>query len=303
LRWARFLRDLGHRVQIRQRWEGEPCDLLLALHAQRSAEAVLSFRARQPRRPILVALTGTDVYRDLGRSALARRAVELADRLIALQPLALQELEPRLRAKGRVIYQSVPRTPSATPRRRWFDVSVVGHLREVKDPLRAAYAARLLPPESRIRVLQAGGAIEKAFAREARAEQRRNPRYRWLGELPRWKARRLIASSRLLVLSSRMEGGANVISEAVVDGVPVVASRISGSVGLLGKDYPGYYPVGDTEALARLLRRSETDSRFYAGLRRCCSRLAFRFEPRREKEAWRKALQQVGAAGVSASEP
>src|SRR3990167_6949633 len=106
------------------------------------------------------------------------------------------------------------------------------------------------------------------MARRARAEARRNLRYRWLTQLPRARARRLVGGGRLLVLSSRMEGGANVISEAVVDGTPVVASRIPGSVGLLGAGYPGYFPVGDTAALARRLRRAETDSRFYHRLRR-----------------------------------
>jgi glycosyltransferase involved in cell wall biosynthesis len=90
-----------------------------------------------------------------------------------------------------------------------------------------------------------------------------------------------------------MEGGANVISEAVVEGVPVLASHIPGSVGLLGPPYPGYFPVGDTEALARLLHRAETDAAYYARLRRWCSRLAPRFTPAREQRAWRRLLGEV----------
>ena len=87
--------------------------------------------------------------------------------------------------------------------------------------------------------------------------------YRWLGELSREKALRLLSRCRLLALTSEQEGGANVVSEALAASVPVLSSRIAGSVGLLGEDYPGYFPVGDTEALARLLGRAETDADFY----------------------------------------
>jgi glycosyltransferase involved in cell wall biosynthesis len=140
---------------------------------------------------------------------------------------------------------------------------VLGHLRPVKDPFRTAEAARLLPASSRIRVLHAGAALSPAMEHQARAEEAINSRYRWLEDLPRWKALRLLARSRLLVLTSLMEGGANTISEAIAAGVPVLASRIPGSVGLLGTQYPGYFPVGDTAALAALLTRAETDTKFY----------------------------------------
>ena len=112
-----------------------------------------------------------------------------------------------------------------------------------------------------------------------------NPRYRWLGEVPRWKARRLLARSRLLVQSSFVEGGANVVSEALAAGVPMVASDIPGNVGMLGEDYPGYYTVGDEAALARLLHRAETDSRFYALLRDRCAARAYLVRPERERNA------------------
>lgn len=293
-RWASILRRLGHRLAITQQYAGEPCDLLIALHARRSAEAAWDFRRRHPEKPLLVVLTGTDVYRDIHRSRKAQRSLEIADRLVVLQPLAIEELHPELRSKARVIYQSaVPTRSRAARRNESFDACVLGHLRSVKDPLRAAYASRLLPASSRVRVLQAGEAMEEEMARKAGAEEARNRRYRWLGPLPRWKARRLIRSSRLMILSSRMEGGANAISEAVVDHVPVLASRISGSVGLLGEDYPGYFAAGDTAALARLLLRAESDPGFYADLKSRCSRLAPLFRPSRELVAWKSLLHEV----------
>ncbi|MFW5910075.1 MAG: TIGR04348 family glycosyltransferase, partial [Thiohalospira sp.] len=62
-RWARFLRAGGHRVDIATDYEAEPADAMVALHAWRSAGAAARFRDRHPARPLVVALTGTDLYR------------------------------------------------------------------------------------------------------------------------------------------------------------------------------------------------------------------------------------------------
>ena len=109
------------------------------------------------------------------------------------------------------------------------------------------------------------------------------------------RIREVYQRTNLLVLPSRMEGGANVISEAAVAGVPVVASEIPGSIGLLGNDYPGFYPVGDAGSLAKLLRRVETDSGFRDELERRCRSLRRRFSPSAEKAAWANLLQGLQA--------
>jgi glycosyltransferase involved in cell wall biosynthesis len=133
------------------------------------------------------------------------------------------------------------------------------------------------------------------MAAQARAEEAENPRYRWLGELPRWKAMRVLARCRLLSLTSELEGGggANVIAEALAVGVPIVASRISGSIGLLGKAYPGYFPVGDTRALAELLERVETDERFYRRLEAACMECRPLIDPARERRSWQCLLEEL----------
>ena len=293
VRWARVLRSLGHRVDIAQT-AGRAADVLVALHARRSAEAVQEFRTRYPRRPLIVALTGTDLYHDLGRSRRVTRSLTLADRLIVLQPAARTALPAAVRSKARVIYQS-----AKLPKRRrrslpqTFDVCILSHLRAVKDPLRAALAARCLPAHSRIRVLHAGRALTPAMAARARAEMARNPRYRWLGERSHAEALALLSRSRLLVLPSRLEGGANVVGEAAVCGVPVLASRIDGSVGLLGTKYPGYFPYGDTRVLAALLHRAEVDPRFLARMMRRIKALASHFRPACERDAWKRLLAEV----------
>jgi putative glycosyltransferase (TIGR04348 family) len=299
LRWARILRGLEHRVQITQAYEGEPYDLLIALHARRSYPSVSCFHRAYPKRPLIVALTGTDLYRDLPRSRSAQKSLGLATLIITLQPKAGEELEPHLQEKVRVIYQSVPapwrkRRPRKSPAScRSFDVCVIGHLRPVKDPFCAALAARRLPSSSRLRILHVGAAMEKEMADRARLEMRVNPRYQWLGEQPRWRVRQILERSALCVLSSKLEGGANVVSEAIVAGVPLVASRIAGSVGLLGEDYPAYFEVGDTEELARLLDRAETDRAFLSRLDAHCRKVAPLFDSRRERAAWSRLLAEL----------
>jgi putative glycosyltransferase (TIGR04348 family) len=319
LRWARILRGLGHRVAIEQEYRGpggtgvgltegssrtagpgarpgRRCDLLVALHARRSFASIERFSRDHPDRPLILALTGTDLYGDIHTDPLAQRALELATRLIVLQPMGSQELPPHLRDRVRVIYQSAAAPPGEfAPKRGVFEVCVLGHLRPVKDPFRTALAARLLPAASRIQVVHIGAALEDEMAAQACAEMHANRRYRWLGELPRWQALRRLARSRLLALTSHLEGGANVVSEAIAAGVPVVSSRISGSTGILGPDYPGYFPAGDTAALAALLERAEGDAGFNRTLKEWCERLRPLVDPARERLSWEQLLRELCA--------
>jgi putative glycosyltransferase (TIGR04348 family) len=265
---------------------------MVAIHAWRSAAAIERFKARYPTRPVILQLSGTDIYDYIESDpAPTLRSMRLADRLVALNDLAWRAVPKVLRPKLVVIHQSMAAPPyPRQPSRRAVVVSVIGHLRDVKDPLRAAEAARLLPPDSRVRVEQAGRAYTPDWAARAQAEMVVNPRYMWRDEVPAASVRRLLARSHAMVISSLNEGGANVISEAAVAGVPVLASRVDGNVGLLGADYPGYFCVGDTRGLASLLQRLEHDPRFAARLAKAVARRAPLFRPAREIAAWRRLL-------------
>jgi putative glycosyltransferase (TIGR04348 family) len=279
---------------------------LIALHARRSYPSVNRFRRQHRDSPIIVALTGTDVYRDIHTNPRAQQSLQLADRIVVLQPRAWRELDSSARRKTRVIYQSVEGIPGPRDSRRKskrsasgsFDVSVIGHLRPVKDPFRAALAARLLPPSSQIRIRHLGGAMTPEMAQRARREEQINARYRWLGELSRARTLRALAQSKLCIISSRMEGGANVLSEAIVANVPVLASRIDGNVGILGADYSGLFPVGDTRELARLITRAETDPNFLRELSKRIKKLARLFDPAREKRNWAELISEIAGTTV-----
>ncbi len=294
LRWQRILRGLGHRVRVATSWRGEPCDLLVALHAEKSARSIAAFRAANPGACVVVALTGTDVYAPRGLSRRSRRSLERADRIVVLQREALSELDPSLRARTRVVLQSATRARAhAAPRTDRFEVVAVGHLRAVKDPLLAARATRLLPRGSRIAVDHYGSALDARLGAEARRESDANPRWSWRGPRSHAAIARILARARAFVLTSRSEGGAAALSEAIVTGLPVLATKIPATVGMLGPRHPGFFAIGDADALARLLRRCELDDGFRRRLQRASERRAARFAPRLERAAWRSLLREL----------
>ena len=296
LRWAAMLKSKGHSVDIVNSYCDESTDLMIALHAWRSAEAIDRYRKKYPEGPLIVALGGTDVNTFLKSDPKTTlKSMRSADVLVCLHDLIAEELPIDLRAKLRVIRQSAQSLSSPRkPVERCFDVCVVGHLREEKDPFRIALAARLLPESSRIRVTHLGKAHNQEWAQQAETEMQNNPRYRWLGDVPRWRVRREFARSRLMVISSNQEGGANVVSEAIAAGVPIIASDIAGNIGLLGNEYPGYYPVGDEVVLSKVLRRVETDSGWLADVEQHCSKLAPLFTPEVETNAWARLVEELG---------
>jgi putative glycosyltransferase (TIGR04348 family) len=294
-RYAAILRDLGHRVAVDETYTGERCDLLIALHARKSHDSIRRFRRARPDAPLVVVMTGTDLYGDLPKSRMAIVSLEMATRIVLLQPDGIRFLPSDQRNKAVAILQSAEPPQSLFARRseKSFEVTVLGHLRSVKDPFRTAMAARRLPADSRIHVLQLGGALTPAMQRRALAEMQRNRRYEWLGDVPRTRARQILAGSRLTVISSKLEGGANVIAEALTVGTPVLASRVSGNIGMLGPDYPGYFEFGDTAELAVLLHRAETNDVFYDGLTTACQALAPKFAPEHERAAWKTLLAAI----------
>ena len=295
-RWSRML-AADWRVTLAKAWapSAPAPDALLALHARRSADSVAAWAQHHPDRPLVLALTGTDLYRDIAVDGSAQASLRAAHRLIVLQDQAPLSLPQGLRDRCHVVLQScTARRTLPRPADR-LRVVVVGHLRDEKDPTTLMAAARRLHPDEGILIDHIGAALEPALGEAAARTMADCPHYRWLGALPHGRTRDRIQRAHLLVHPSRMEGGAHVIMEAVRSGTPVLASRMDGNVGMLGTGYSGYFPVGDAAALAdalRALRRSQHGPADLTlrDLQAQCELRAPLFDPASERTALRRAL-------------
>jgi putative glycosyltransferase (TIGR04348 family) len=296
-RWASFLASQG-RVRITAHWpdaQADGDDIMIALHARRSAAAIASWSG--PASRLALVLTGTDLYRDIREDANARRSLDLAGQLVVLQELGIAALPAEHRHKARVIFQSAAARKTLVKTTRKLRAVMVGHLRDVKSPGTLFDAARLLKHREDIEIHHVGRAEEQAWAERARATEAECRNYRWLGGLSHAETRRAIQRAHVLVHTSAMEGGAHVVMEAVCSGTPVLASRVDGNVGMLGPGYEGYFPHGVARSLAGLLEACR-NAQFtedpalsvLARLRAQCALRAPLFAPEAE---WRAVLQLV----------
>jgi putative glycosyltransferase (TIGR04348 family) len=295
VRWAKILCNLGHRISIAEQDNGDDADIMVAVHAWRSHQSIKTFSSNHPNRPLVVLLAGTDIYAfQHSHPEETLESMERATALVGLHSLVHRAIPERFSNKLKIIYQSaVPLPSERQPSKRTFDICVIGHLRDEKDSLRAAYAARLAAPNSKLRVIHLGKAHNDSWGQRTAKEMKNNLRFVSLGEVPSWRVRRQFSTSHAMVISSVMEGGANVVSEANVSGLPIIASHIDGNVGLLGEDYEGYYPLNDTQGLAALLQRAETDPGFLERLAAQGKKKQALFKPAVESAAWKKLINEI----------
>jgi putative glycosyltransferase (TIGR04348 family) len=309
-RWSRLMsqhraqaypaaRHAPYRVRLAAAWEGGEADLLIVLHARRSAASAARWKADRPHAPLIAVMTGTDLYRDIQTDASAQATLQLADRLVVLNQLGARVLPAALQAKVHVVLQSCAVRQSLPKTQHHLRALMVGHLRDEKSPRTYFQAARFLLHRSDILLDHAGAALDVGLGEEATALMAQCPSYRWLGGVTHAQSRQRIQAAHVLVHPSRMEGGAHVVMEAVRSGTPVLASRIDGNVGLLGDHYDGYFPPGDAAALASLLQRLRDDAAMLAHLAQQCAVRSPLFDPTEEA----KALHQVVHDLLTASKP
>ena len=295
-RWQHML-STDYHVEIMLHWDGKPFDAMLALHARRSADSIAQWAAKFPKKLVVLALTGTDLYRDIAVDTLAQQSLKLAHRLIVLQDMGPKSLPAEFQSKCQVIFQSTPRRQSVTKTTKNLRALMVGHLRSEKSPetyFAAARSLALIQDHSQNIVLDHIGApLDADLGEQALKLAAEVPSYRYLGEQTHTQTRARIARAHVLVHPSRMEGGAHVVMEAVMSGTPVLASRIDGNVGMLGADYDGYFPWGDAQVLANLLLRCKNEPLFLDHLNAQCALRSPLFEPRAEQLALLKIVSQV----------
>lgn len=299
-RWAQMLR-LVCEVDIAQHWGGEPYDVMLALHARRSADSIAHWAqahgAQHDAPGLGVVLTGTDLYRDIQTDAQAQASLRYACQLVVLQDCGAQALPAALRPKARVIFQSTAAQQALVKPFDALRVLMVGHLRDEKSPQTLFDAAHLLQRHADILIEHIGDALTPDLGAQAQACMAACPQYHWLGGLTHEATLKKIAQAHVLVHTSRMEGGAHVILEAVCSGTPVLASHIPGNVGMLGADYGGYFALGDAPGLANLLLRCRAELNhnigLYAQIFRQCALRAPLFSPAKEQAAVRTLVTDL----------
>lgn len=297
-RWQQMLAS-DHRTRIVRAWPDAGATaqdaVMIALHARRSASSAAAWAAAHPGRGLVVVLTGTDLYRDIQTDLAAQRRGQFVWALLLQHHQAL-------RGKVRVIFQSSPARQSLPKTGQHLRAVMVGHLREEKSPRTLMEAASLLRGDAGILIDHIGAALDPLLEQAATATAASYPNYRWLGGLQHEVVRRRIQRAHVLVHTSRMEGGAHVIMEAVTSGTPVLASRVAGNVGMLGEDYAGYFTHGDATALADLLRRcaaqadgagAGTPSAYLRQLTAQCARRAALFAPACEQRSLHQLIQDI----------
>lgn len=297
-RWARLLRP-AYRVHLAEQWSGGDEALMIALHARRSAAAIAAWRAAHPGRPVLLVLTGTDLYRDIGHDASAQRSLAQVDALVVLNELGARQLPEGVRGKAQVVLQSCAARRPLPHTARHLRALMVGHLRDEKDPRTYWRAACRLARRPDLRLDHIGAALDPALGAEAAALAAAQPHFRWLGGVGHAAARRRIQAAHVLVHASRMEGGAHVVIEAIRSGTPVLASRIDGNLGLLGETYEGLFEPGDDSGLARLLEQARDDPDM---LPRLAAQLALR-DPLFTHEAEAATLRRLVGALLARPTP
>ena len=292
-RYIDLFADLGHRSTLVTQPSGRG-EVVVALNAYRTASAIRS--AATAGSPVIVVLTGTDVYKFLNtHRSVVLDALDRADCLVGLNDRIGLDLEPRHRARLDIIHEgasrpALARSPSSTE----FAVVVIGHLREEKDPRTVVAATQNLPSGSRVVVDHYGAAHTDDWAEWARAAQLSNKRYRWHGEVQQGDIHAIYAQSHLLVNSSIIEGGSNVISEAVMSGLAILASDIPGNIGVLGENYPGYFPVGDAVQLQQALLGLEQEPERLAELTSSVVKLQSRLDLAEERAKWGQLFARLG---------
>jgi glycosyltransferase involved in cell wall biosynthesis len=292
--WREVLLALGHDVVIDGSCKHHQADLLIALNAEKMRSEIAAFSRSNPGSKIVVILTGTDIYPAL--SGLSLESIRMADRLVALQGKAIRQVPEKFHDKVRIIVQGATSSGSGAKgesKGNAFTVAVVANLREVKDPFRAAAAVKLMPLDSRILIRHAGFPLDTGAEEHARRESSENPRYKWIGGLSPAEARKLISESDILLVTSLNEGAGRVVGEAITDDTPVIATRVEGITGLVGDNYGGLFPAGDTAALAALLSRAESEQGFLEELSRSCREIAPVFEPVKELAAWGELVAEL----------
>ena len=208
-RWEEVLRKLGHDPVVLEQYGNEEADLLIALHARKSSASIEAFKESFPAKPLVVAMTGTDLYQDLPDDETVLRSLEIATHIVVLQPgwarysqrIAPPEDDSDLSIRASRSCARSRKRPIVSRPASWriFAMSRTRCSRPKPRPCSESV---------RVQVVHAGAAGFSEMEKRAKDAATKNARYRWIGPVPHEEARLLIARSHILLLTSHSEGGA-----------------------------------------------------------------------------------------------
>ncbi|MGB0775028.1 MAG: glycosyltransferase [Akkermansiaceae bacterium] len=276
VRLENILTHAGYEVShSEQDYLGGAADGMVALNARKSARAIAKFRYLHPDATLVIVLTGTDINHPdvIDESSWTSISLKLADHLIVLHDASLAFVPERFREKTSVIYPSVSLPDGLVHSPTSNDMIVSGNMRKEKNFKLAVEVSNNLPPSVSIHLY--GKPSSPASGKIVEH-----------GAVSHEEMLSVMARGRALLNTSTQEGGANAICEAIVLGLPVIASAIPGNIGMLGEDYAGLFPSNDAEALTAMLVRCVEDESFYQQLKQQVADRAPLFAHRQESEAW-----------------
>lgn len=299
-RLKNLLQGEGLSVQMEEEWfSGCEARCLVALNARRSVGAVEEFRDAYPDGRVVIVLTGTDINHPDARDENSEtyRSMRDADALVVLHEASLGSVPSAFHPKCQIIYPSVflPSGVIREPRDDGvFEVVMAGNVRAEKNLPVVVDACRLLPEDLNV-VVRVYGDAEGELAQMLMAATASPLPFQWKGKLSHRDMMDRLAQADLLLNSSTQEGGANAVCEAVSMGLPVLASRISGNMGMLGDDYLGYFGSDDARELADQLLRCATVFPFYKRLGEAVEQRAPLFLTEVESQRWSALIRELDA--------
>jgi len=287
-------------------------DVVVALHAGHCHRALEVWRSLGKPIPLIFIVSGTDLFQpileenvvsDEFRSACsdAESIVTLARGLHRYYP---EEERDLWRDRTQTILQGANPIAWQLSEASTQLAVVIGNLRSIKDPWLPVEALSVLKQRGTasglapLEVQHYGSLLDEADQQRVESAQARLPgpdlRWCWKSEVSRGQIENLMSLAPLLIHPSVHEGGANVVGEFLVSGLPILASRAPGNLGLLGEDWPGLFDVGDAHGLADLLHRWRTSGDFRNSLFSASKRLSSKHDLSCERESWYRLLKQFG---------
>ncbi|HIJ82394.1 MAG TPA: glycosyltransferase family 4 protein [Desulfuromonadales bacterium] len=285
-------------------------DVIHGFHAGLCGPIVMQL-AQQLRMPYLITITGSDLHDPLLRERPATvSALESAQTIVCFHSGdadRLTGLFPSLRGKVSVIPQgieplSVNEDDDFGCDRESFVLLLPAALRPVKQiefPIRALLP--LIRSNNPLKLLIAGGVIDREYATQIFEMLRGTPWAVWLGEVPHDRMGSLYQRADLVLNCSRSESMPNSLLEAMAAGRPILAADIPGNRSLVRHGENGWLYNGEADFRRLVLHAREGIARREEVGRNAKEYVMEHCSPRKEAERYLTLYHSIVTADPKSS--